>query len=71
MSPLCILQRWELVEPLIRQQDMCLAITAFTAGSKVKMEPCNTKEPKQVRENEIKKPTKNLYVLIVMIFQGP
>uniref|UniRef100_A0A667YG35 Polypeptide N-acetylgalactosaminyltransferase n=1 Tax=Myripristis murdjan TaxID=586833 RepID=A0A667YG35_9TELE len=37
-------QRWELVEPLIRQQDLCLAITAFTAGSKVKMEPCNTKD---------------------------
>uniref|UniRef100_A0A8C5BS54 Polypeptide N-acetylgalactosaminyltransferase n=1 Tax=Gadus morhua TaxID=8049 RepID=A0A8C5BS54_GADMO len=30
------------------QQDLCLAITAFTAGSKVKMEPCSTKEPKQV-----------------------
>ncbi|XP_056151419.1 LOW QUALITY PROTEIN: polypeptide N-acetylgalactosaminyltransferase 16 [Lampris incognitus] len=40
-------QRWELVEPLIRQQDLCLAITAFTAGSKVKMEPCSTKEPRQ------------------------
>ncbi|XP_018521790.1 polypeptide N-acetylgalactosaminyltransferase 16 isoform X1 [Lates calcarifer] len=40
-------QRWELIEPLIRQQDLCLAISAFTAGSKVKMEPCNTKEPRQ------------------------
>ncbi|KAK7904532.1 hypothetical protein WMY93_017139 [Mugilogobius chulae] len=40
-------QRWELIEPLIRQQDLCLAITAFTAGSKVKMEPCNSKEPRQ------------------------
>ncbi|XP_056446154.1 polypeptide N-acetylgalactosaminyltransferase 16 [Gadus chalcogrammus] len=40
-------QKWELVEPFLRQQDLCLAITAFTAGSKVKMEPCSTKEPKQ------------------------
>uniref|UniRef100_A0A8D3AAF9 Polypeptide N-acetylgalactosaminyltransferase n=1 Tax=Scophthalmus maximus TaxID=52904 RepID=A0A8D3AAF9_SCOMX len=40
-------QRWELIEPLIRQQDLCLAISAFTAGSKVKMEPCNAKEPRQ------------------------
>ncbi|XP_062295805.1 polypeptide N-acetylgalactosaminyltransferase 16 [Scomber scombrus] len=40
-------QRWELIEPLIRQQDLCLAIMGFTAGSKVKMEPCNTKEPRQ------------------------
>ncbi|KAA8579229.1 hypothetical protein FQN60_007170 [Etheostoma spectabile] len=27
-------QRWELIEPLLRQQDLCLAISAFTAGSK-------------------------------------
>uniref|UniRef100_A0A4W6DAP3 Polypeptide N-acetylgalactosaminyltransferase n=1 Tax=Lates calcarifer TaxID=8187 RepID=A0A4W6DAP3_LATCA len=47
VSFLCVLQRWELIEPLIRQQDLCLAISAFTAGSKVKMEPCNTKEPRQ------------------------
>ncbi|XP_029349326.1 polypeptide N-acetylgalactosaminyltransferase 16 [Echeneis naucrates] len=40
-------QRWELIEPLIRQQDLCLAISAFTSGSKVKMEPCNAKEPRQ------------------------
>ncbi|XP_071238337.1 polypeptide N-acetylgalactosaminyltransferase 16-like [Salvelinus alpinus] len=40
-------QRWQLVEPLLRQQDICLAITAFTARSKVKMEPCNMKEPRQ------------------------
>uniref|UniRef100_A0A1A8LDU9 Polypeptide N-acetylgalactosaminyltransferase n=1 Tax=Nothobranchius pienaari TaxID=704102 RepID=A0A1A8LDU9_9TELE len=40
-------QKWELIEPLIRQQDLCLAISAFTAGSKVKMEPCNIKEPRQ------------------------
>ncbi|XP_060938108.1 polypeptide N-acetylgalactosaminyltransferase 16 [Limanda limanda] len=40
-------QRWELIEPLIRQQDLCLAISAFPAGSKVKMEPCNAKEPRQ------------------------
>ncbi|CAL8297352.1 unnamed protein product [Arctogadus glacialis] len=39
--------KWELVEPFLRQQDLCLAITAFTAGSKVKMEPCSTKEPRQ------------------------
>ncbi|KAM6969203.1 polypeptide N-acetylgalactosaminyltransferase 16 [Tautogolabrus adspersus] len=40
-------QKWELIEPLIRQQDLCLAISAFTAGSKVKMESCNGKEPRQ------------------------
>eukprot|EP00066_Takifugu_rubripes_P028876 XP_011618142.1 PREDICTED: polypeptide N-acetylgalactosaminyltransferase 16 [Takifugu rubripes] len=40
-------QRWELIEPLIRQQDLCLAISAFAPGSKVKMEPCNTKEARQ------------------------
>uniref|UniRef100_A0A3B3S2N2 Polypeptide N-acetylgalactosaminyltransferase 16 n=1 Tax=Paramormyrops kingsleyae TaxID=1676925 RepID=A0A3B3S2N2_9TELE len=38
---------WTFVEPLIRQQDHCLAVTGFTAGSKVKLEPCNPKEPKQ------------------------
>lgn len=41
-------QKWTFVEPLIRQQDHCLAVTGFTAGSKVKLEPCNPKEPKQV-----------------------
>nr|XP_023683260.1 polypeptide N-acetylgalactosaminyltransferase 16-like [Paramormyrops kingsleyae] len=40
-------QKWTFVEPLIRQQDHCLAVTGFTAGSKVKLEPCNPKEPKQ------------------------
>ncbi|CAG5866815.1 unnamed protein product [Menidia menidia] len=40
-------QKWELIEPLIRQQDLCLAISAFTAESKVKMEPCSAKEPRQ------------------------
>ncbi|XP_062378771.1 polypeptide N-acetylgalactosaminyltransferase 16 isoform X2 [Sardina pilchardus] len=40
-------QRWTLSEPQIRQQDLCLAISAFTPGSKVKMEPCNFKEPRQ------------------------
>ncbi|XP_010877678.1 polypeptide N-acetylgalactosaminyltransferase 16 isoform X2 [Esox lucius] len=40
-------QKWELMEPLLRQQDLCLAITAFTAGSKVRMEPCSMKEPRQ------------------------
>uniref|UniRef100_A0A3B3HX61 Polypeptide N-acetylgalactosaminyltransferase n=1 Tax=Oryzias latipes TaxID=8090 RepID=A0A3B3HX61_ORYLA len=40
-------QKWELVEPLIRQQDLCLAISTFSAGSKVKMELCNAKEPRQ------------------------
>lgn len=49
----CSSQRWELIEPLIRQQDLCLAISAFTAGSKVKMEPCNTKEPRQVRATDL------------------
>uniref|UniRef100_A0AAZ3SXL8 Polypeptide N-acetylgalactosaminyltransferase n=1 Tax=Oncorhynchus tshawytscha TaxID=74940 RepID=A0AAZ3SXL8_ONCTS len=45
-------QRWQLVEPLLRQQDICLAITAFTAGSKVKMEPCSMKEPRQVSQSD-------------------
>uniref|UniRef100_A0A673YRG1 Polypeptide N-acetylgalactosaminyltransferase n=1 Tax=Salmo trutta TaxID=8032 RepID=A0A673YRG1_SALTR len=45
-------QRWQLVEPLLRQQDICLAITAFTAGSKVKMEPCNMKEPRQTHKTD-------------------
>ncbi|XP_029114355.1 polypeptide N-acetylgalactosaminyltransferase 16 [Scleropages formosus] len=40
-------QKWTLVEPLIRQQDLCLAITGFITGSKVKLEPCNQKEPRQ------------------------
>uniref|UniRef100_UPI001A98FB54 LOW QUALITY PROTEIN: polypeptide N-acetylgalactosaminyltransferase 16 n=1 Tax=Gasterosteus aculeatus aculeatus TaxID=481459 RepID=UPI001A98FB54 len=40
-------QRWELIEPLLRQQDLCLAISAFTAGSKVKMDTCSAKEPRQ------------------------
>ncbi|XP_028834880.1 polypeptide N-acetylgalactosaminyltransferase 16 [Denticeps clupeoides] len=40
-------QKWTLVEPQIRQQDLCLAITAFTQGAKVKMEPCNIKEARQ------------------------
>lgn len=47
--PPLFLQKWELVEPLIRQQDLCLAISTFSAGSKVKMELCNAKEPRQVR----------------------
>lgn len=46
----CNFQRWELIEPLIRQQDLCLAISAFSPGSKVKMEPCNAKEVRQVRQ---------------------
>lgn len=54
MNPsMYLFQRWELIEPLIRQQDLCLAISAFTAGSKVKMEPCNAKEPRQVRTNTV------------------
>ncbi|XP_077477376.1 polypeptide N-acetylgalactosaminyltransferase 16 [Stigmatopora argus] len=40
-------QRWELIEPLIRQHDLCLAITLFAPGSKVTLEPCNAKEPRQ------------------------
>ncbi|KAF3845408.1 hypothetical protein F7725_008571, partial [Dissostichus mawsoni] len=38
-------QRWELIEPHIRQQDLCLTISGFTAGSKVVMESCSSKEP--------------------------
>lgn len=40
-------QKWTLMEPQIRQQDLCLAISAFSPGSKVKMEPCNPKEARQ------------------------
>ncbi|KAI1895215.1 hypothetical protein AGOR_G00104010 [Albula goreensis] len=40
-------QKWTLVEPLIRQQDLCLAIAAFSSGSKVRMEPCNPKDGRQ------------------------
>ncbi|KAI4797607.1 hypothetical protein KUCAC02_024970 [Chaenocephalus aceratus] len=40
-------QRWELIEPHIRQQDLCLTISGFTAGSKVVMESCSAKEPRQ------------------------
>ncbi|XP_066551172.1 polypeptide N-acetylgalactosaminyltransferase 16 [Amia ocellicauda] len=40
-------QRWVLTEPLIRQQDHCLAITAFSSGSKVKLEPCNQRDGRQ------------------------
>ncbi|KAK1893939.1 Polypeptide N-acetylgalactosaminyltransferase 16 [Dissostichus eleginoides] len=40
-------QRWELIEPHIRQQDLCLTISGFTAGSKVVMESCSSKEPRQ------------------------
>ncbi|XDV42628.1 hypothetical protein PO909_011256, partial [Leuciscus waleckii] len=40
-------QKWTLIEPQIRQHDQCLTITAFTAGSKVRLEPCNTKESRQ------------------------
>ncbi|XP_008312233.1 polypeptide N-acetylgalactosaminyltransferase 16 [Cynoglossus semilaevis] len=40
-------QRWELIEPQIRQQELCLSISAFSSGSKVRMEACNVKEPRQ------------------------
>ncbi|XP_062863407.1 polypeptide N-acetylgalactosaminyltransferase 16 [Trichomycterus rosablanca] len=40
-------QKWVLVEPQIRQHDLCLTITAFSSGSKVKLEPCNPKESRQ------------------------
>ncbi|XP_067312308.1 polypeptide N-acetylgalactosaminyltransferase 16 isoform X2 [Pseudorasbora parva] len=40
-------QKWTLIEPQIRQHDQCLTITAFTTGSKVRLEPCNPKESRQ------------------------
>ncbi|KAL7873217.1 hypothetical protein AOLI_G00122880 [Acnodon oligacanthus] len=40
-------QKWTLMEPQIRQQDLCMAITAFSSGSKVRLEPCNPKESRQ------------------------
>ncbi|XP_069049470.1 polypeptide N-acetylgalactosaminyltransferase 16 [Lepisosteus oculatus] len=40
-------QKWIIAEPLIRQQDHCLAISAFSSGSKVTLEPCNQKDSRQ------------------------
>uniref|UniRef100_A0A3B1KI52 Polypeptide N-acetylgalactosaminyltransferase n=1 Tax=Astyanax mexicanus TaxID=7994 RepID=A0A3B1KI52_ASTMX len=40
-------QKWTLIEPQIRQQDLCLAITSFSSGSKVRLEPCSPKESRQ------------------------
>uniref|UniRef100_A0A671PEX6 Polypeptide N-acetylgalactosaminyltransferase n=1 Tax=Sinocyclocheilus anshuiensis TaxID=1608454 RepID=A0A671PEX6_9TELE len=46
-NSLIINNKWTLIEPQIRQHDLCLAITAFPAGSKVRLEPCNIKESRQ------------------------
>ncbi|KAI5616685.1 polypeptide N-acetylgalactosaminyltransferase 16 [Silurus asotus] len=40
-------QKWMLVEPQIRQHDLCLTITAYSSGSKVRLEPCSPKESRQ------------------------
>ncbi|TRZ04359.1 hypothetical protein DNTS_015171 [Danionella cerebrum] len=40
-------QKWSLIEPQIRQHELCLAASAFTAGSKVRLEPCDVKESRQ------------------------
>uniref|UniRef100_A0AAR2L3A4 Polypeptide N-acetylgalactosaminyltransferase n=1 Tax=Pygocentrus nattereri TaxID=42514 RepID=A0AAR2L3A4_PYGNA len=40
-------QKWTLMEPQIRQQDLCVAISAFSSGSKVRLELCNPKESRQ------------------------
>ncbi|XP_027028703.1 polypeptide N-acetylgalactosaminyltransferase 16 [Tachysurus fulvidraco] len=40
-------QKWMLVEPQIRQHDLCLTITAFSSGSKVRLEHCSPKESRQ------------------------
>ncbi|KAF5909692.1 polypeptide N-acetylgalactosaminyltransferase 16, partial [Clarias magur] len=40
-------QKWMLIEPQIRQHDLCLTITAYSPGSKVRLEPCSPKESRQ------------------------
>ncbi|MGH0126859.1 UNVERIFIED_CONTAM: hypothetical protein FKN15_032786 [Acipenser sinensis] len=40
-------KEWVLSGPQIRQQDSCLTITAYSSGSKVTLELCNTKDNRQ------------------------
>ncbi|XP_056666927.1 polypeptide N-acetylgalactosaminyltransferase 16 isoform X2 [Monodelphis domestica] len=40
-------QEWVFSDPLIRQQDKCLAITSFSTGSQVTLEACNQKDGRQ------------------------
>ncbi|XP_053553963.1 polypeptide N-acetylgalactosaminyltransferase 16 [Bombina bombina] len=42
-----VAQEWVLSEPLIRQQDKCLAITSFSTGAPVVLESCNQKDSRQ------------------------
>uniref|UniRef100_A0A6I8NUP2 Polypeptide N-acetylgalactosaminyltransferase n=1 Tax=Ornithorhynchus anatinus TaxID=9258 RepID=A0A6I8NUP2_ORNAN len=41
-------QEWVFSDPLIWQQDQCLSITSFSAGSQVTLERCNQKDGRQV-----------------------
>ncbi|XP_067847205.1 polypeptide N-acetylgalactosaminyltransferase 16 [Heptranchias perlo] len=40
-------QEWVLSRPLIKQQDKCVAITNFSIGSEVILEPCNLEDGRQ------------------------
>ncbi|XP_028936769.1 polypeptide N-acetylgalactosaminyltransferase 16 [Ornithorhynchus anatinus] len=40
-------QEWVFSDPLIWQQDQCLSITSFSAGSQVTLERCNQKDGRQ------------------------
>ncbi|KGL73436.1 Polypeptide N-acetylgalactosaminyltransferase 16 [Tinamus guttatus] len=42
-----VTQEWIFSDPLIRQQDKCLSITSFSAGSQVTLEACNQKDGRQ------------------------
>ncbi|XP_041131076.1 polypeptide N-acetylgalactosaminyltransferase 16-like isoform X3 [Polyodon spathula] len=47
LGSLPLSQEWVLFGPQIRQQDSCLSITAYSSGSKVMLELCNTKDNRQ------------------------
>ncbi|RXM97484.1 Vam6/Vps39-like protein, partial [Acipenser ruthenus] len=47
LGSLPLSQEWVLSGPQIRQQDSCLTITAYSSGSKVTLELCNTKDNRQ------------------------
>ncbi|MGH0149835.1 UNVERIFIED_CONTAM: hypothetical protein FKN15_035463 [Acipenser sinensis] len=48
LGSLPLSQEWVLSGPQIRQQDSCLTITAYSSGSKVTLELCNTKDNRQL-----------------------
>ncbi|XP_041121077.1 polypeptide N-acetylgalactosaminyltransferase 16-like [Polyodon spathula] len=47
LGSLLLSQEWVLSGPQIRQQDSCLTISAYSAGSKVTLELCNAKDNRQ------------------------